>query len=82
MILENRVAIVTGAGSGIGQAGALIMAGEGAFVVVADLNAASAAETVGRIEAPAAGLSALFSTSPTTRHSKPASLRSPNVTAG
>lgn len=51
MILENRVAIVTGAGSGIGQAGALIMAGEGAFVVVADLNAANAAETVGRIEA-------------------------------
>ncbi|MBX4868370.1 MULTISPECIES: SDR family NAD(P)-dependent oxidoreductase [Rhizobium] len=51
MILENRVAIVTGAGSGIGQAGALIMAGEGAFVVVVDLNAANAAETVGRIEA-------------------------------
>ncbi|MBX4859963.1 SDR family oxidoreductase [Rhizobium bangladeshense] len=51
MILENRIAIVTGAGSGIGQAGALIMAGEGAFVVVADLNAANAAETVGRIEA-------------------------------
>jgi len=51
MILENRVAIVTGAGSGIGQAGALIMAGEGAFVVVADLNAANAAETVGRIHA-------------------------------
>ncbi|MFS2174426.1 SDR family NAD(P)-dependent oxidoreductase [Rhizobium pisi] len=51
MILENRVAIVTGAGSGIGQAGALIMAGEGAFVVVADRSAANAAETVGRIEA-------------------------------
>jgi len=51
MILENRVAIVTGAGSGIGQAGALIMAGEGAFVVVADLNAANAGETVDRIQA-------------------------------
>ncbi|MGO6728045.1 SDR family oxidoreductase (plasmid) [Rhizobium ruizarguesonis] len=51
MILENRVAIVTGAGSGIGQAGALIMAGEGAFVVVADRSAANAAETVGRIQA-------------------------------
>ncbi|RUM27286.1 SDR family oxidoreductase [Rhizobium vallis] len=51
MILENRVAIVTGAGSGIGQAGALIMAREGAFVVVADRSAANAAETVGRIQA-------------------------------
>ncbi|MGO7541365.1 SDR family NAD(P)-dependent oxidoreductase [Rhizobium ruizarguesonis] len=51
MILENRVAIVTGAGSGIGQAGALIMAGEGAFAVVADRSAANAAETVSRIQA-------------------------------
>lgn len=51
MILKNRVAIVTGAGSGIGQAGALIMAGEGAFVVVVDLNAANAGETVSRIHA-------------------------------
>ncbi|CAN7744892.1 SDR family NAD(P)-dependent oxidoreductase [Rhizobium sp. LjRoot258] len=51
MILENRVAIVTGAGSGIGQAGALLMAGEGAFVVVIDLSADNAAETVGRIQA-------------------------------
>jgi len=51
MILENRVAIVTGAGSGIGQAGALLMAGEGAFVVVTDLSADNAAETVGRIQA-------------------------------
>lgn len=41
MILEGRVAIVTGAGSGIGQAGAKIMAGEGATVVVADRNADS-----------------------------------------
>jgi NAD(P)-dependent dehydrogenase (short-subunit alcohol dehydrogenase family) len=46
MILKDRVAIVTGAGSGIGQAGALIMAKEGAYVVVVDIGAASAEETV------------------------------------
>ncbi|MCB1495934.1 MAG: SDR family oxidoreductase [Bauldia sp.] len=38
MILEGRVAIVTGAGSGIGRAGALLMAREGAAIVVADRN--------------------------------------------
>jgi NAD(P)-dependent dehydrogenase (short-subunit alcohol dehydrogenase family) len=38
MILEGRIAIVTGAGSGIGRAGALAMAREGAIVIVADRN--------------------------------------------
>jgi NAD(P)-dependent dehydrogenase (short-subunit alcohol dehydrogenase family) len=46
MILEGRVAIVTGAGSGIGRAGALIMAKEGAAVVVADRDAAAGEATV------------------------------------
>lgn len=49
MILKNRVAIVTGAGSGIGQAGALIMAKEGAHVVVTDIDFMNAEETVSRI---------------------------------
>ena len=46
MILKDRVAIVTGAGSGIGRAGAMIMAREGAEVVVFDRNFAAAEETV------------------------------------
>src|SRR6266540_1268620 len=40
--LENKVAIVTGAGSGIGEATARLMAREGASVVVADINGTEA----------------------------------------
>ena len=36
--LEGRVAVITGAGSGIGYATALRLASEGAKVVVADTN--------------------------------------------
>lgn len=50
MKLENRVAIVTGAGSGIGAASALLMAQEGAKVIVADIDAAAAKATAERIE--------------------------------
>jgi 3-oxoacyl-[acyl-carrier protein] reductase len=50
MKLEDRVAIVTGAASGIGAASALAMAAEGARVVVADVNEAGAKATVERIE--------------------------------
>jgi len=46
MILKDRIAIVTGAGSGIGQAGAAIIAREGAHVAVVDRSTEGAAETV------------------------------------
>jgi len=49
--LKNKVAIVTGAGSGIGRATAKIFAQEGAKVVVADYNEESAKETVQMISA-------------------------------
>jgi 3-oxoacyl-[acyl-carrier protein] reductase len=50
MRLKDRVAIITGAGSGIGAASARAMAAEGARVVVADLNEAGAKATVEQIE--------------------------------
>ncbi|MGJ4854652.1 SDR family NAD(P)-dependent oxidoreductase [Labrys sp. KB_33_2] len=49
MILESRIAVVTGSGSGIGQAGALAMAREGAVVIVADRDAAAGEATADRI---------------------------------
>ena len=42
MRFENKVAIVTGSGGGIGQAYAEALAAEGAAVVVADINAQAA----------------------------------------
>ena len=45
MKLKDRVAVITGAGSGIGRASALEFAKEGARVVVADINATGAAAT-------------------------------------
>ena len=50
MRLKDRVAIVTGAGSGIGAASAQAMAREGARVLVVDLNEAEAKKTVEQIE--------------------------------
>ena len=51
MRLEGKVALVTGAGSGIGRATAAALAREGAAVMCADLNLDGARETVEAIEA-------------------------------
>jgi 3-oxoacyl-[acyl-carrier protein] reductase len=50
-LLENKVAIITGSGRGIGAAAARLFASEGASVVVSDLDAWAAEETVGAIRA-------------------------------
>ena len=47
--LENKVAIITGAGSGIGRAIALLYAAEGASIVVSDVNEKGGEETVSGI---------------------------------
>ena len=39
--VKGKVAIITGAGSGIGEASAILLAKEGAKVVVSDVNEAS-----------------------------------------
>lgn len=49
--LRDRIAIVTGAGSGIGRATALRLAGEGALVIVNDLVADAAEAAVAEIRA-------------------------------
>lgn len=50
MKLEHKVAVLTGAGSGIGQATALLFAKEGANVVVVDLDPKGGQETVDLIK--------------------------------
>lgn len=47
--LQQKVAIITGAGSGIGRATAILFAQEGAKVVVADINASSGLETATQV---------------------------------
>jgi NAD(P)-dependent dehydrogenase (short-subunit alcohol dehydrogenase family) len=51
MKLKDRVAVITGAGAGIGRACAFEFAREGARVVIADINLAGARETASEIQA-------------------------------
>jgi NAD(P)-dependent dehydrogenase (short-subunit alcohol dehydrogenase family) len=51
MRLQDKVALITGAGSGIGREAALLFAKEGAKVVVADVNDAGGNETVELVKA-------------------------------
>ncbi len=58
--LNNKTAIVTGAGSGIGRAVALTFASAGAHVYVTDLNAGNAESTVEEIKQSGGGATALL----------------------
>jgi len=49
MRLQDKVALITGAGSGIGREAALLFAKEGAAIVVVDVNDQAARETAALI---------------------------------
>ncbi len=51
MRLENKVALITGAGSGIGRETAVMFAKEGAKMVIGDVNEQGGLETVAEIKA-------------------------------
>ena len=57
--LEGRIALVTGAGSGIGRATARVFAEEGAHVYVTDVNGEAAETVAGEIVKGAAGATAI-----------------------
>jgi NAD(P)-dependent dehydrogenase (short-subunit alcohol dehydrogenase family) len=57
--IEGTVALVTGAGSGIGRATAAALASEGASVVIADIDESGGRETVQRID-EAGGMATFF----------------------
>jgi NAD(P)-dependent dehydrogenase (short-subunit alcohol dehydrogenase family) len=50
MRLRDKVALITGAGSGIGRQSALLFAKEGAAILVVDVNDQAGAETVALVE--------------------------------
>src|SRR5438128_1709558 len=58
---ESKIAIVTGAGGGIGSAIAKRLASEGAFVVATDMNGDAAGTVVAEIEASGSQATAIVS---------------------
>ncbi|TCM18825.1 NAD(P)-dependent dehydrogenase (short-subunit alcohol dehydrogenase family) [Novosphingobium sp. PhB165] len=50
-LLEGKVALITGAGSGVGRAACLLFAEHGAKVIAADVNADNASETAAMVRA-------------------------------
>ena len=70
--LDNKIAIITGAGQGIGRGIAEKLAAEGATVVVTDIDEATAKETAAAI---GGGASACAPTSPRASRSRPWSSR-------
>ena len=58
MRLQNKIALITGAGSGIGRASALLFAREGARIAVADIDEKGGRQTVAAVES--AGGEAIF----------------------
>ena len=50
MRLKDKIALITGAGAGIGRQAALLFSREGAAIVAVDVNEAAAKETVGMIK--------------------------------
>ena len=71
MLLEDKIAVITGAGSGVGRASALRFAEEGASVVCADIDLDRAKETVAQIEAAGGRPSPSAATSSRTPTSSP-----------
>ncbi|WP_018629391.1 SDR family NAD(P)-dependent oxidoreductase [Niabella aurantiaca] len=58
--LNDKTAVITGGGSGIGKAVALLFARAGARVIVADFNKEAGLQTVGEIEAAGGKASGIF----------------------
>jgi 3-oxoacyl-[acyl-carrier protein] reductase len=60
MRLKGRTAVITGAGRGLGEAIAMRLAREGAAVMINDMDAETAARTVGQIEGEGGQATALI----------------------